>query len=84
MSYIDSRKILVLTDEFLDSIGKKSEVDSARSFFESKIRNLGRSFENGDIQQEKLAEEISELLKSFKIFLRPDEVRVLHKKFQYA
>ena len=84
MAYIDSRKILSLTDDFLVSIGKKSEVDSARSFFESKMSNLGRSFENGETQQEKLAEEIMELLKSFKVYLRSDEVRALNKKFQYA
>jgi len=84
MGYIDSRKILSLTDEFLASIGKKSEVDSARSFFESKMSNLGRSFDTGEVQRGELAEKVSELLKSFKIYLRSDELRALDKKFQYA
>lgn len=82
MAYIDSQRILRETESFLRSLNRYEHVASARSFFESKMGDVGRAFERGEMQQEDLAKKISDLLKSFAIYLEPYELRDLEKRFK--
>ncbi|MGB2791819.1 MAG: hypothetical protein WBC29_04685 [Candidatus Moraniibacteriota bacterium] len=83
MGYIDRRKIQSITEEFLTPDQRKN-IEDARSFFDGKMFTLGSSFEKKDIQRENLGQNIADILKQFKIYLSPAEVRNLQKKIDYA
>lgn len=79
MGYIDRKKIQSLTEGFLTSDQRKN-IESARSFFDAKMSNLGRSFEGGAVKREDLGREISGILKQFGIFLSTTEAGRLQKE----
>lgn len=79
MGYMDAQKFIALVDGFLESINEKPKVDSARSFFENKMRDLWRSCENGEIERGALGEKVGNLLRDFTVYLNGQNIRDLQK-----
>lgn len=80
MGYIDARRLTEATEIFVKSLGKDSNINSARSFFESDMSNLYRSFTNGVVKREDLGKNIGNVLNKYKIYPGSTSLDGLQKK----
>ncbi len=79
MRYLDRNNLGSIVEDSLSTDQRKA-VDSARSFFKTRMFDLGLSYEHGDVPREKLGQSVADILKEFKIYLSGSELRDLQKK----
>lgn len=80
MSYVDSSKIQAMVLQFLKERNNEKYLDlQSSSFFEGKMNDLGRDFENGKLKQEAIPGEIENILNQFTMYLDASDKRELEK-----